>query len=449
MASILVTGFNKNQCTRQFYLKQHLKVVPSHYSLVNCLLDMGHQVDHRTVTLGEDLSAYDEVIVFIAGPRQLVATHVYEGLYAISQHPTCILAFDDWQVQDLFKGVARSGQGNELFASFILSVNKKALEDVRPYEKHFRTGLDVITSKHNRMLISAFNTGHLQQPDLYGPQLLFGKISYPRNRLFVYNPNPYHRNRTWEDVHHDGPENPRWSRSARSIRKNPAPRPHKLRRFNFASLVQSKTLKWVKRQGYMGDATSASTQQQGYIRRWPVDMYGSRADKRQARLTEDEMVKIMTRDWGCLISAYEHAGSGWWRARPLQCADAGSILIGDEKELRVYYGHEYPWYGMTAEDVAEMPRGELEEVARVQKMLMYKHHPLEKEVQRTELQEVLDAKDTLTISATLPVALSGKRESRTQVEEEEEGRKDAEADKVTRVRKTTSGPRDGADRGDP
>ena len=46
---ILVTGMNKNQVTENFYLRQQLKVVPSHYSLLRCLSDMGHEVEQRFV----------------------------------------------------------------------------------------------------------------------------------------------------------------------------------------------------------------------------------------------------------------------------------------------------------------------------------------------------------------------------------------------------------------
>lgn len=392
---ILVTGFNKNQCTRKFYLRQQLKVVPSHYSLWNCLTAMGHEVEQRQVTLGEDLSSYDEIIVFIAGPRQLVATTVYEGLWAISQKPNCILAFDDWQVPDLFKGVAKcDGRANELFAQFILDVNKKTLEDVKPYELEFMDALRTITSKQNRMLISAFQTGHLNDAEAYGPQLLFDKITYPRDRLFVYNPNPYHRNRVWNDEGHEGSEDPTFKPSALSF--TGGPRPEKQRRFNFASLVQSKTKKWLKKQGYQENVEDDETGRiygNGKYQTtpsWFVDLYGSKADT-QKRLTEDDMVRIITRDWGCLMPGYEHAGSGWWRARPLQAADAGSILIGDEKELRVYYGADYPFYGLTAKDLVTASDEELSEIAGVQKMLLYKLHPLNFGVQQTELQAVLDA----------------------------------------------------------
>jgi hypothetical protein len=381
---ILITGFNKNQCTRKFYLRQQLKVVPSHYSLVNCLLDMGHEVEQRQVTLGEDLSAYDEIIVFIAGPRQLVATTVYEGLWAISQKPNCILAFDDWQVPDLFKGVAKcDGNSEELFAQFILDVNKKTLEDVKPYMVEFFDALRTITSMQNRMLISAFRTEHVGDPENFGPHLLFDKINYPRDRLFVYNPNPYHRNRKPGDVGHEGAEDPTWNAQPLVYAHETLP---KERRFNFASLVQSKTQKWLKKQGYTGNPKN---DEEGTIGSWPVDLYGSKAET-QKRLTEDQMCLIFQRDLACLMPGYEHAGSGWWRARPLQAADAGCILIGEDKELKVYYGNDYQLYGLRASDLVEATDAELAEIAETQRQFLYKVHPLDKSVQRAEIAAVLE-----------------------------------------------------------
>jgi hypothetical protein len=348
---------------------------------------MGYEVDQRQVTLGEDLSMYDEVIVFIAGPRQLVATTVYEGLYAISQHPNCILAFDDWQVPDLFKGVAKCDNNpEELFAQFILDVNKKTLEDVKPYEGLFMKALSCITSMQNRMLISAFRTEHIGDPENYGPHLLFDKINYPRERLFVYNPNPYHRNRKPGDLLHEGPEDPFWKPTSTVVEAPTLP-PAKERRFNFASLVQSKTQKWLKKQGYTGNPKN---DEEGTIGSWPVDLYGSKAET-QKRLTEDQMCAVFQRDWGCLMPGYDHAGSGWWRARPLQAADAGCILIGEKKELAVYYGANNPIIELKATDLIEMSDADLAEVAMEQRKAIYELHPLDKEVQRSELKAILEA----------------------------------------------------------
>lgn len=379
---VLLTGFNASQCTRKFYLRQQLKIVPAHFSLFNCLVDMGHEVEQREVIIGEDLSGYDEVIVYIAGPRQLVATRVFNGLWAISQRPDCILAVDDWQAPDLFKGIEKCARWEELSAKFILDVNKIPLYAVELHRDAYLGAVQTVIGRRNRMLVCAFSTAHLGGG--FGPHLLFDSVNYPRDRIFTFNPNPYHRNRSWEDLHHEGAEDPAWERPAPTPR---TPRPVKERRFNFASLVQSKTQKWLKKQGYTGNPKN---DEEGVIGTWPVDLYGSRAET-QKRLTEDEMVKVITRDWGCLMPGYDHAGSGWWRARPAQVAMANSILIGDEKELKVYYGDQYPYYGLKAQDLIDMTDAELTAIAEAQKDCIMRLHPLDKQVQQAELQEVLNA----------------------------------------------------------
>ena len=93
---ILITGFNKQQCTRDYFrFNSQLKIVPSHYSLAMCLEDMGYDVEQRQVTIGESLDSYDEVIVFLHNPGGF-AEFVYNGLWAIYNRPSCIMAFDDY-----------------------------------------------------------------------------------------------------------------------------------------------------------------------------------------------------------------------------------------------------------------------------------------------------------------------------------------------------------------
>jgi hypothetical protein len=382
---ILITGMNKNQCVRKHFLKMQLKVVPSQYSLFNCLVDMGWEVDQRVVEIGEDLTMYDEVIVYIAGPRQLVAGNVFNGLWAVNSRPDCILAFDDWQVPDLYKGMMKCTKWEELTADFILGVNKKTVEELIPFKNELLGAVEQIASLQNRMLISAFRSEHLEDTEGYGAHLLFDKINYPRDRTFVYNPNPYHRNRRPGDFVHEGAEDPHWKASPLSFTGSVAP--DRERRFNFASLVQSKTQKWLKKQGYTGNPKD---DEQGFIGEWPVDLYGSKADT-QKRLTEDAMCQTFQRDWACLMPGYDHAGSGWWRARPLQAADAGCILIGERRELEVYYGKDFPLLDLKAKDLVEATDGELIEIARLQREALYAIHPLDQRVQRAELFAVLAA----------------------------------------------------------
>lgn len=380
---ILITGMNNNQCTRKFYLRQQLKVVPAHYSLFNCLDDMNYEVEQREVEIGEDLSGYDDVIVYIAGPRQLVATKVFNGLWAIASRPDCILGVDDWQAPDLFKGIEKCQQWEELSAKFILDVNKTTLEEVEKHREAYLSAVNTVVARKNRMLVCAFSTAHLDSS--YGSHLLFDAVRYPQNRIFTFNPNPYHRNRKPGDFLHEGAEDASFVPSLLSFTTSAPPK--KERRFNFASLVQSKTQKWLKKQGYTGNPKN---DEEGTIGTWPVDLYGSKAET-QKRLTEDQMCEVFYRDWACLMPGYEHAGSGWWRARPLQTADANCILIGEKKELEVYYGKDFPLIDLKAADLIHASDSELSYIADAQKQAIYSIHPLDKNVQQQEIKAVLEA----------------------------------------------------------
>lgn len=331
---ILITGMNKNQCVEDFYLHQQLEVVPSHYSLIRCLRDMGHTVEQRHVTFGENLHEYDEVIIFLHNPKSF-AGYYYNGLYAISQRPDAILAFDDWQIDSIYNTIDSAS----IRAKYTADMQVAAPADMSPYMSALEAAISIINSKSNRMLISAFSDGDIS--------LL---LDYPVSRLFSYNPNPYHLNR----------------------------QPHRVvlqkqRVFNFASLVQAKTARWIKKQQVT----------------WPIEFYGSRKDK-QVRLKEQEMCQVYAEQWGCLMPGYAHAGSGWWRARPLQVADAGSILIGEPAEMMLYY-RDKRLANLCAHDIENMSDAELTATARDQRDALYANHPLDKSTQQMQLQRVLDA----------------------------------------------------------
>ncbi len=337
---ILITGMNKLQCTEDFYASQQLKVVPSHYSLIRCLRDMGHDVEQRVVNIGENLDQYDQVIVYIHNPAGFAA-FVYNALYAISRRPDCILAFDDWQTDSIYTGLISLREPEKLFRKYVLEGHTQIPDNVTSYEKDFVAAIDLVASKTNRMLISAFRGGD--------PTLL---LDYPRNRIFTYNPNPYHLNR----------------------KPNTLVQEPKERVFNFAGLMQDKTKKWLKAQGINDND-------------WPLMKYGSRKDG-QDRVTEDVMVNIYSCHWGILMPGYFHAGSGWWRARPLQVADAGSILIGDPDEMFIYYEDER-LADVKAKDLVDMSDKQLQELAAAQKEALYRLHPLDRNVEKAELNQCL------------------------------------------------------------
>lgn len=338
MKKILITGMNKLQVTEDFYKEQQLKVIPSHTSLIACLRDMGYDVIQRHVEIGESLSEFDKVIVFIHNPAGF-AGYVYNALWAIYKRQDCIMAFDDWQIDSIYNGITSLKDPEKMFRSYVKDGHKNIPENIQKYEKQFLKAIEIIESKNNKTLISAFAGGDL-------------KILLDHPNLYSYNPNPYH------------------------IHRQPTGfLDEKQRVFNFAGLVQDKTKKWLKAQGV--DSTG-----------WELKKYGSRKDG-QDRVTEDVMVNIYAQQWGILMPGYFHAGSGWWRARPVQVADADSILIGDPKEMIVLYNNQEA-ASIKASDLPSMSDKQLEDFAQFQKDCLYKTHPLVKTVQQSELAKVLD-----------------------------------------------------------
>ena len=181
--NILITGMNKSQCTKDFFEQQQLKVVLAQYGLFRCLEDMGHTVTQRHVEIGETLDEFDEVIVFIHNPSGF-AGYVYNALWAISQVPNCILAFDDWQTDSIYSGLLALKDPTKLFRKYVKDCHKFVPDDVEKHERLFIESIEQIESKTNRMLIPAFRGGDLT--------LL---LDYPKELLFQFNPNPYHLNR--------------------------------------------------------------------------------------------------------------------------------------------------------------------------------------------------------------------------------------------------------------
>lgn len=362
---ILITGMNKLQCTKDFFLKQQLQVVPSHYSTIRCLEDMGYEVEQRPVRLGEDLSGYDEVIVYIHS-IQAFCQYLWAGLYAVHARPNCILAFDDWQFTQIYSTIEtykeKLIEGDEgVFRQYLFDLwqGEEDKETVMKYKEQYIDACNIITSKDNRLMVSAFAGGDLSTLNL----------NWKEENVFPFNPNPYHLNRRSDNGYGTG-----------SIALDGffGDTPAKEMKWNFASLVQEKTRKWLKAQ-------------QPDDWKWEIVYYGAKRGKyKSERKTEPEMVKVFEQQWGCLMPGYFHAGSGWWRARPLQVADAGSIIIGDKPEMMVYYQDD-ALAGLRVQDVEAMDATQLAQTAKAQRDALYDNHPLNTSVQQEEMKRVLEA----------------------------------------------------------
>lgn len=358
---ILVTGMNKTHVVRDFYRQQQLQVVLATYSLVRCLEDMGYDVDHRHVEIGEDISYYDDVIAFVHSPGGF-CPYLWEGLYAIAARPDCIVSFDDWQFDQIMGSLSQYRQDllrndEHAFRDYLFETHRNGVvrEDVVARRSDYISAIDCVFAKRNRLLVSAFVGGD--------PSMIVD--GWDLSRVYVYNPNPYHLRRRPEN--HFGVEG-----IGAFIEPETFPPEKKARVWNFSSLKQEKTARWLKAQGEVT---------------WPIEFFGTRK-LRQRRLTEPEMCRVYAEQWGCLMPGYYHSGSGWWRTRVLQVADAGSILVCDDAEAAVF-GEAY--VGVRVPDVESMDTGQLDELARRQRECLYDNHPLDKSVQREQLRAVLDA----------------------------------------------------------
>jgi hypothetical protein len=302
---------------------------------------MGHTVEQRPVTAGEDLSGYDKVVVFLmhVSPYN---TYMYGALWAIGQRPDALLAIEDWQspknINTWRKDVDKilASITNDYYVNNVVS--EKRLDSA--WIPTFKEALTTIASGTRPVTLPAHLGGDYK--------MLFP--DWESDKIFSWFAPAYTLHRVPETSLFDDP---------------------KERILNFAGLIQSETERWFNR------VTDGAT--------WPVKQYGSRS-KKQTRLTEQEMVGVFNDHWGILMAGYWHAGSGWWRARPQQVADVGSIMICEDKEGAVF---GEPYVGLNCKILQEMSDTQLEDVAISQKEAYYNSQPMDKSITRNQIEEYL------------------------------------------------------------
>ena len=361
---ILITGLNREQCVRDYFLKKELKILNSHYSLIRCLEDMNFEVEQRPVTLGEDLSSYDHVIVYLHS-IQSFCQHLYDGLYAISARPDCILAFDDWQVDQVlgsypqYKMNLENEDKYNPFRQYLIDLyyGDSDVETIKKHKQSYVDACDIIMSKQNRLMACTYAGGDLSKLN----------TGWNPDRLFGFNPNPYNLNRRPENNY--GEE----GGIAAFFDVETTEPEDKARAWVFSSLIQNKTSKWLKNQNL----------------EWELLTYGARrCAHNSSRVTEPEMCKVYNKNWGCLMPAYYHAGSGWWRSRVQQTVDADSVLFCEDAEGKIY-GEAF--IGLKTSDIEQMDTSQLVALAARQKECLYDNHPLDKSIERAELTRILES----------------------------------------------------------
>lgn len=290
---------------------------------------MGHTVEQRPVTAGEDVSKYDKVIVFLMHISPF-NTYMYGALWTISQRSDVLLAIEDWQSPKNINTWSRDVDKTLASITNDYYVNNVVYEKKLDPEwlPAFKDAMETIVSGERPITLPAHLGGDY-------------KMLFPE-----WNENQIH---SWY-----APAFTLHRKAGVTLFDEP-----KQKVFNFAGLIQSETEKWFNR------VTEGVT--------WEIKQYGSKK-KQQKRLTEQEMVSTFNDHWGILMAGYWHAGSGWWRARPQQTADVGSILICEDKEGALF---GEPYVGLTCKMLEDMDESQLEKLAKDQHDSYYDHQPMD------------------------------------------------------------------------
>ncbi len=322
---ILVTGITKLHAVPDHYLKQQLKVIPSEPALVLALRELGHTVDHKAVSWGEDLDQYDKVITYLSGTDSFVCDYTDGALWTLKREDT-LIAIDDWQTTRTFMDAFKTeGKWKPAFSA---AMNGQ--------EAH-REEIDELHSKWlfgRKVLAPAFTGGDtdLMFKKAYAQAEKKGLDFGEKPSVFAYDPNPL-----------------------LPLRQGKFKAPDKKEMKWIIAGLNEANRKWWKKIG----ATL------------PVIEVGKKG-KEGIRLPENQMVNFCGGQFLHLMPKYDHAGSGWWRARPQQIVDVESVLYCDPEEAKIFGDS---WVIDNPLSLETMSPAELHDLALRMKADFYKNHP--------------------------------------------------------------------------
>lgn len=325
---VLVTGTT----AKQVGSKRAFQVALNSGSLVETLQQGGHEVDWRPVIPGEDLTAYDRVVVYLGPANALGSVHMYGALWALAARPDAALALDDWQVKQVIAGAKTLHKKPAAEGLFKPILNRGHRDEAAEHTPEILRALGEL----------AHGVG-AEQRTCFTPMFRKGdplKLQFlPVKKHVVFDPTVI-----WIK---------RYSEIVEAARDEGRVTP-KQQQWVHASLLSKDD--WVKKQSF----------------RWPVLAFGNAAGQ-QARVPEVELVPIVAGSWGMLSAAHNNPSSGWWRVRFAIAAACDTIIYGDLRELSVIYGGgNFPRFVSEVENVSEDQRRALalkQRVAVTQQMM--------------------------------------------------------------------------------
>lgn len=321
MKRVLLTGATRVQANDTDRVKLHYASNPM--CLYAALRRTGYEIDWRPVVPGEDLSGYDAIISGIAPVLSSWGSkHVYGALWALAQNKPKALLVDDWQVKNI--------------AADLKGVPNRADRLMHP--KMPRAGRPEAETMIDMLLVMCDYLGG----KTWMEPTLGSFFDWGNRELFVRG------TKIGEMIGFD----PTVFQPDYGIR----PSDQKEKAWVLASLGDH--TKWMGKLGL----------------EWPVKTFGRKqwGDKKEfdERLQEPDLMRVYEANWGVLSPKYEHAGSGWWRARFDYARQAGCILLADPSEVEGL-GRSYSEVGQYGFDT--MSEQSLRDIANEQALAFKKH----------------------------------------------------------------------------
>jgi len=295
---ILCTGFTQRAVNS---VKLRYDYVTSALILPAALQMLNHQVEHRAVTPGEDLSSYDLAVITVGPPKSLTARYLPGSAWAYHKCKRVLLAADDWSIE-----VAKANAESTVrcWDRFWPWYNDKGKWNETDRELTLTMVKQLIAGADHKMLTPMF---------WWGDHTILAKKTFPAT-FFAWDPTPLVK----------------LPSSTTIIPKT------RIRQWVLASLQGEPKL---------GSLT------------WPVLKVGNKRDG-QAYIPEVEVLDLYRANWGVLCPPYKSAGSGWWRARYHWSASSRCVLWShaiDRQYMGEMYQHNAQEYeGLSDEELAKM-----------------------------------------------------------------------------------------------
>jgi hypothetical protein len=311
---ILITGFTQRMCNSQ---KLRYDYLTSVYILADALRESGHEVDHRAVKFGEDLSSYHLALVGIGPPKSLTARHTHEACWTLLKAKRAITYCDDWSI-------AVAG-GNMMSALRCMPQWSEFMKFSEPEKEAVVAGLTKILAGDYPMLAPMFP---------WGDHTKLVRNNLDNMRVFAWDPTPLVNIKLPYFI---------------SLRQ---------RRWVYATLQDHND--WLKTMNPQ----------------WPVCRLGAKSAG-DTYYPEAEVLENYATSWGVLCPEYKSAGSGWWRVRYHHAAVLGNVLkcgLTDALSMDFYQskaGHSP--YSYRISEIEKMDTANLHDLAEWQSKWFFDH----------------------------------------------------------------------------